>query len=351
MGTAVNDYALSQALERERYDDVGVVDREDVLAAPSSWRLLDDVEIMSLPDPAFLIDGVLPRRAVGALVAPSGVGKTTLAVSIATSLATGREWFGHRICHRGATVCGAAEDPGGFKLRIRAKKVADHLPLDQPLGVYTFPEGIDLRDPVSVAKFSQFLERAFESGDPARELLIIDTYAAAMPGANENASEDTTTAMAHAFQWRDRLGVTVLLIHHTNASGTRERGHSAMRGAADFMIEMRPEDDVVKLECSKMRNGPPFETLTLKLTPVPEGGRVFRLASDVLPSSVLSPTQTKVLTTLADVFSADGATKSEWQRACADVPDRSFHRAAKVLQERGLVKQIGTHFRVTGSGK
>jgi hypothetical protein len=124
-----------------------------------------------------------------------------------------------------------------------------------------------------------------------------------------------------------------------------------MRGAADFMIEMRPEDDVVKLECSKMRNGPPFETLTLKLTPVPEGGRVFRLASDVLPSSVLSPTQTKVLTTLADVFSADGATKSEWQRACADVPDRSFHRAAKVLQERGLVKQIGTHFRVTGSGK
>src|SRR5688572_5812607 len=58
------------------------------------------------------------------------------------------------------------------------------------------------------------------------------------------------------------VGVTVLLIHHTNASGTRERGHSAMRGAADFMIEMRPEDDVVKLECSKMRNGPPFETMT-----------------------------------------------------------------------------------------
>jgi hypothetical protein len=204
---------------------------------------------------------------------------------------------------------------------------------------------------VSVAKFSQFLERAFESGDPVRELLIIDTYAAAMPGANENASEDTTTAMSHAFQWRDRLGVTVLLIHHTNASGTRERGHSAMRGAADFMIEMRPEDDVVKLECSKMRNGPPFETLTLKLTPVPEGGRVFRLASDVLPGMELSAIQAKALTTLRDVFSADGATKSEWQRTCADIPERSFHRAAKVLQERGLVRQVGSHFRVTGGSK
>ena len=76
-----------------------------------------------------------------------------------------------------------------------------------------------------------------------------------MPGANENASEDTTTAVLHAQQWRDRLGLTVVLIHHTNASGTHERGHSSMRGAADFMIEMRPEDDVVRIECSKLRNG------------------------------------------------------------------------------------------------
>jgi hypothetical protein len=100
-----------------------------------------------------------------------------------------------------------------------------------------------------------------------------------------------------------------------------------------------------------MRNGPPFETLTLKLTPVPEGGRVFRLASDVLPGMELSAIQAKALTTLRDVFSADGATKSEWQRTCADIPERSFHRAAKVLQERGLVRQVGSHFRVTGGSK
>lgn len=349
----MNDRIISAALhagsqmERERYDDCGTLDREDEIGTPpESWRLLDDVEVMSLPDPEFAIDGVLPRRAVGALVAPPGIGKTTLAVSFGVALATGRPWFGHPVRHRGGTICAAAEDPGGFKLRIAAKKRADHLPLDRPLGIYTFPESVDLRDAVSVRRFADFLERAFESGEPSRELLVIDTYAAAMPGANENSSEDTTTAMAHAFQWRDRLGLTVLLVHHTNASGNRERGHSSMRGAADFMLEMRPEDDVVKLECSKMRNGPMFDTLTLKLLPV-EGGCVFRLASDVLPSKMLSVTQTRVLAVLTDVFSADGATKSEWQRACGEVPERSFHRAAKILQERGLVKQIGTHFRVS----
>ncbi len=339
-------------LEREDYADTSDVDVEGLLLPPESWRLLDDVEIMALPDPEFLIAGVLPRRAVGALVAPPGIGKTTLAASFGVSLSTGRDWFGHAVQHRGSTVCAAAEDPGGFKLRLRASKLAARLPLDQAIGVFTFPDAVDLRDPVHVEKFGRFLERGFENGDMARELLIIDTYAAAMPGANENASEDTTTAMLHAQRWRDRLGLTVLLIHHTNASGTRERGHSAMRGAADFMIEMKPEDDVVKLECSKMRNGPAFPTLALKLLPVPAGdGCVFRLASDVIQGPALSTTQSKALAVLTDVFSADGATKSEWQRTCADIPERSFHRAAKLLQERGLVKLVGSHFRAVAGTK
>src|SRR5688500_5412869 len=106
---------------------------------PETWRLLDDVEVMAIPDPDYLIEGVLPRRSVGAFVAPPGAGKTTAAVSIAVSLATGREWFGHRVAYRGSSIIAAAEDPGGLKLRLRAKKTAEHLPLDRSIGVYTFP--------------------------------------------------------------------------------------------------------------------------------------------------------------------------------------------------------------------
>jgi hypothetical protein len=46
---------------------------------------------------------------------------------------------------------------------------------------------------------------------------------------------------------------------------------------------------------------------------------VLRLASDVLPSSHLSISQQKVLTVLRETFSSDGATKSEWERACHDI--------------------------------
>jgi hypothetical protein len=313
---------------------------------PDGWRLLDDVQLMALPDPEWLVADVAPRRGVGVIYGPSGGAKTTLVAGLALSVATKRSFYGHEVRHRGSFVYVASEDPSGFKVRLRAAKIAAHIPLTTPIGVYTFPEPIDLRNPVSVAAFTRFL-RQTEFPQPL-EGILLDTYAAAMPGASENSSEDTTLAMAHAHQWREQLGVTVILVHHSNAGGTRERGHSAMRGAADFMISMTPVDDAIHVECNKQRNGSPFQPITLKLVPVAEGGCVLRPASDVLPSTAFSAAQQKVYAVLQETFATDGATKSEWQRACLDIAERSFHRASKVLVERGFVNQVGSHFRISG---
>ena len=75
---------------------------------------------------------------------------------------------------------------------------------------------------------------------------------------------------------------------------------------------------VVALAYGKQRNAPNFDTFTLKLTPIDGAGCVFRLASEVLPADALTSIQAKVYAVLRDTFSADGATKSEWQRTCAD---------------------------------
>jgi hypothetical protein len=314
---------------------------------PATWRLLDDAELMTLPDPDFLVAGMIPRRSVGVVYAPSGAGKTTFLAALTTAVAQLPSFYGHAVLHRGASCYVATEDPSGFKVRLRAAKRAARLPLDQAIGVYTFPEPIDLRDSVSVAGFGRFLQQ--QTAERSLELVIVDTYAAATPGASENSSEDTTTAMVHAQQWRDRLGVTVLLVHHTNAGGSRERGHTAMRGAADFMIAMTPVDDVIHVECSKQRNAAPFERLTLQLTPMPDGdGCILRRADDVIQGAALSPAQLKALSVLRETFGADGASKTEWQRSCADLNERTFYRACKVLAERGFTKAFGSHWRDTG---
>ncbi len=319
-----------------------------VIVVPPTWRLLDDTELMQLPDPQWIIDDVFQNKSVVVIYSPPGTGKTTFAAAVTVSVATGKPLFGRHVRLPGCSVYGAAEDAQGWKLRIRSEKRARHLPLDLPLGIYTFPDTIDLRDVVSVVRFIAFLNSQ-EWPAPLR-LVVIDTYAASMPGAAENSAEDTTTAMVNAQKIRNELGVTVVLIHHTNAAGNRERGHSAMRGAADTMLVMNPSSDDVIVEASKQRNGPSGEELfRLKLVPLPEGnGCVFRLASDVLQTGKMTASQVKIYAVLRDVFSAEGATKTEWNKACADVPDRTFFHAAKRLTELGYVKAIGTHFRITG---
>lgn len=314
---------------------------------PDSWKLLDDVELMTVPDPEFIIDGIVARRSVSVLYGPSGACKTTLVAGLLTALATGKDWFGHRITRQGPSAYVATEDVAGFKTRLRAAKLAAKLSLDEPIGVFTFPEPINLRDEAGVKRFLRFVI----DSDIKPELVVVDTYAAAMPGAAENTSEDTTTAMAAAHRMRDALKTAVLLVHHSNASGSRERGHTSMRGAADTMISVTPVDDVIHVECSKQRNAAPFATLLLKLVPVADGtGCVLRASSDVVPPAGLTPMQDKVLGILRDNFAGAGATKSEWRAACQHIAERTFHRAAKVLVERNYVRPNRSHFRVTGEG-
>lgn len=321
----------------------------DTRGVPASWRLLDDVALLELPDPEYLVDGLIQRRSVGTVYGPPGAGKTTFDAALAVCIATGRPFFGHPINHPGAVLYVGAEDPAGFKVRLRAAKQAAGLDVTQRIGVYTFPEAIDLCDPVQVSRFEAFLSR--HQADRPWEIIIGDTFAALTPGAAENSSEDVTTAMVHALRWRNTFGATVLFNHHTNAAGTRERGHSAMRGAADFMISLTPVDDVVHVESSKQRNGPPFPTIQLRLVPGVGGhGVVFRLAADVISDGSLTTAQAKALGVLRDTFGPEGASKSEWQRACPDIADRTFFRATKVLDEQGYVQQVGPRFRVTSKG-
>ena len=151
--------------------------------------------------------------------------------------------------------------------------------------------------------------------------------------------------MVNAQHLRDALGVSVVLVHHTNAGGSRERGHSAMRGAADCMISVTPVDDVIHVECSKQRNAAPFEKMLLKLVPAPDGeGCVLRSASEVLPSKDLTPAQQKAISILCESFASTGATKSEWQRAAQDIPERTFHRACEALLTAGYARQDGSRF-------
>jgi hypothetical protein len=148
------------------------------------------------------------------------------------------------------------------------------------------------------------------------------------------------------------LGCSCLLIHHPNASNTRERGHSGLRAAADAMIVLKVEDDIIRVESQKIKNGAPFEALNLRLDATSYGGPTLRFGADMPVDTSLTDNQRKALRVLCETFAGDGATKTEWEKGCLDMAAATFHRATKVLlEDRQFVRKNGSTFIATPAGR
>ncbi len=316
----------------------------DATTAPgaSDWRLLSFAELLQQPDPAWLVDGILPARGLAVLYGPSGAAKTTCIAGVLGSIATGRPWFGRSILTPGACLYVAAEDVAGFKVRLRAWTVDAGVP---DVAVWTFPQAVSLLEPAAVERFLTLVR-----GQQTWRAVVFDTYAASIEGGQENSGEVSQVAAGLARRVGDALSCLAGIVHHSNAQGTRERGHTGLRGSADTMISLAPVDDTIEVDCSKQRNGPPFPRFHLRLRPQPAGGCILVPATSGHIDGPLTTGQRKALDTLRQSFGHGGATKTEWAKACPDIADRTFYRIAENLQARGRVQQRGARFYALADG-
>jgi hypothetical protein len=103
------------------------------------------------------------------------------------------------------------------------------------------------------------------------ELVVIDTLAAATPGANENASEDMSRVLARCARISSQCRCHVMLVHHMNAAGSKPRGHSSLFANIDNAIEItmsdRTESGGYRADGSEIRR----KVRTAKLTKQKDG--------------------------------------------------------------------------------
>jgi RecA-family ATPase len=112
----------------------------------------------------------------------SGVGKSFLALDWSLSIATGLPWAG-RSTAQGSVVYMAAEGVSGYAKRIDSwltAKQLDEKALDDRL--LLIPAAVQLMENAEV---SELLLR-LSSVDPAPSLVVIDTLARCLVGADEN---------------------------------------------------------------------------------------------------------------------------------------------------------------------
>ncbi len=85
----------------------------------------------------------------------------------------------------------------------------------------------------------EFRERGARLG-----VVVVDTFARATPGADENSSADMGAALSALERIAEALGVLVVVVHHTGKDAARgARGHSSFFAALDTAIELQHDEE------------------------------------------------------------------------------------------------------------
>lgn len=215
----------------------------------------------------WLIKNFLPKATLGVIYGESGSGKSFLAYDLCAAISRGLDtWCGKRVT-QGRVLIVVAEGAQGFRQRIDAychqhgiapgdfqvDYISDFIPnLTIPAHVTDLIKEINDREPY--------------------DLIVMDTFAQVMPGADENSGKDVGAALAQCKRINVKTGAMVLLVHHSGKdAGKGARGWSGLRAAADVELEITRKENDRAIKVTKLKDGQDGASMGFKLHTVTLG--------------------------------------------------------------------------------
>ena len=331
----------------------------DTFQRPYKLRGYED--LINLRAPEFLIEGLIMDNSLAMIVGASGSYKSTLAIDIAVCLQHNIPWQ-----NRATRQCNVAlfnhEDGGGFRARYLSALTHYGVSTKEVYWDWTVPNLFDK---------AQVNACIAEMKAKKIKVVIVDTFAHAIPGAEENSSRDMGIALSSLRSIQTELGATVLVVHHTGKDSTRgARGSSALNAAIDTELSVKASRDEVLIRATKQRHsslGMPITLKPIKVDIESSSACVLISAGGLLAangkpvSSSLTNTACKVLRGLADqhnsvplskcetaLFTNDDFTAGQSSR---DSSKRAMRRCMSELDELGLISIEGEVIEVLASGE
>lgn len=233
-------------------------------ATPAEWRSSFRAETMaeaaSAEPPEWLVHETLSEGTVNLLLGAPGNGKTLVAMLLAISVASGIDFAGRDV-RKGPVVYLAAENPGSIRRRLTALRcdygdVADFYLLSSVAGAP------DLRS--RETDDAEALIAACLDIRPV--LVIVDTFAAATPGADENSGKDMGEAYA-VFSELAAAGAVVLVLHHPRKGGIGDaRGHgSQVATVATALSVEKLKGEILRVSFVKARDASPEQVFLFRI--------------------------------------------------------------------------------------
>lgn len=220
---------------------------------------IDDLE--NLPQPEWLINGKLPEGQTWVYGEP-GVGKTFVVLDWAATVAA----MGDKVMY-----C-VGEGVKGFGKRVIAwKKAHDTVNLSK---FFVIPMTPQLLDKHSTELFNEVIKKY------QPRLVVIDTFARAAVGGDENSAKDVGRAISVLDAIYRIHDCSSIVVHHSNKSGGSERGSGAIRGAADATWEVTPDYShsgmsTVQVICRKMKDSEPPRPFIGQLRPFADSAIMY----------------------------------------------------------------------------
>lgn len=188
-----------------------------------AWSALTIRQLIELPPPRWLVPQLIVEG-MNWLVGEQKIGKTFLALDAAMTLA-----------QTAPVLYFAGEGVSGLGVRIQSW-ISYHQ--ETPENFMVFP----------------FVPKLNRPGDPERflatvdalqpQLVVIDTFARAMAGADENSAMEVGRFISMIDEARERCGTSSLILHHPAKNGLGYRGSGAIAGAADLLAVLSEDESV-----------------------------------------------------------------------------------------------------------
>lgn len=204
-------------------------------------------------DAEHLVVDILPLRGLATIYGPPGSAKTFLALDLALSVAGGLPFFGKGVS-QGGVIYIAAEAGAGLKKRVIAARAEKKMLDSAPFAMIALAPHLGPKRSEAAALIAD-IQRQWPYATAVR-LIIIDTLARTLSGADENSSADmggfvaNAAAIAAAFNH-----CLVLVVHHSGKDAERGmRGSSSLNGATDCEWQLSG-DDIRTVTLRKMKDG------------------------------------------------------------------------------------------------
>lgn len=291
--------------------------------------------VKSIPRPEPLLDGVLDLDSLAVLYGPPGAGKSFLALDWSLSVATGAWWQGHAVTQR-PVVYVVGEGLSGLGSRVLAWQA--HNRLYEVGAMHWLTHAVNLLD----RRWADALARLcaeLEAG-----LVVIDTLARCMPGADENSPKDMSTAVDSLDRIRDATGACVKAVHHSGKDLTAgSRGHSSLKGAADTELRLEGAEGRLTLRAEKQKHHPDGHVIArLALVETGDSCAIGPLTAESFATDDrLTENDQAALAALRAIELPGGVSATVWHES-ADVARSTFYRCVSKLLARALIVNVGT---------